>query len=275
VKALVSRHDRCTRGKGARYDRSVGSKNVASMPNAEATDCTWRPSSVRPVISPLRRLFPHSSPARLARRASARSSKPHAAKRPTRIENRARDDVARLKFIRRARELGFTLDQVRGLLRLAAAHGEPADAATPRLFDHLVGLGQQCRRDRQAKRLRRFHINCHLEFRRLLHRQSGRICTPHRIRTFKLSNDPKFADKLRDVVGLYVDLPAHAVVLSVDEKSQIPLPKNMGGGRGAAAAGCHAEQLAVRHPTRSVRATRFGVSLPDEAGVSLPDSGSA
>ena len=44
---------------------------------------------------------------------------------------------------------------------------------------------------------------------------------PHRIRTFKLSNDPKFAEKLRDVVGLYVDPPAHAVVLSVDEKSQI------------------------------------------------------
>src|SRR6266436_3827517 len=45
--------------------------------------------------------------------------------------------------------------------------------------------------------------------------------TPHRIRTFKLSNDPQFAAKLRDVVGLYVDPPAHAVVLSVDEKSQI------------------------------------------------------
>ena len=44
---------------------------------------------------------------------------------------------------------------------------------------------------------------------------------PHRIRTFKLSNDPKFAEKLRDVVGLYVDPPAHAVILSVDEKSQI------------------------------------------------------
>jgi transposase len=44
---------------------------------------------------------------------------------------------------------------------------------------------------------------------------------PHRIRTFKLSNDPEFADKLRDIVGLYVDPPAHAVVLSVDEKSQI------------------------------------------------------
>ena len=39
--------------------------------------------------------------------------------------------------------------------------------------------------------------------------------------TFKLSNDPQFAAKLRDVVGLYVDPPAHAVVLSVDEKSQI------------------------------------------------------
>jgi transposase len=44
---------------------------------------------------------------------------------------------------------------------------------------------------------------------------------PHRMRTFKLSKDPAFADKLRDIVGLYVDPPAHAVVLSVDEKSQI------------------------------------------------------
>jgi transposase len=44
---------------------------------------------------------------------------------------------------------------------------------------------------------------------------------PHRIRTFKLSNDPDFAEKLKDIVGLYVDPPAHAVVLSVDEKSQI------------------------------------------------------
>jgi transposase len=44
---------------------------------------------------------------------------------------------------------------------------------------------------------------------------------PHRMRQFKLSNDPRFAAKVRDVVGLYVDPPAHAVVLSVDEKSQI------------------------------------------------------
>jgi len=44
---------------------------------------------------------------------------------------------------------------------------------------------------------------------------------PHRMRQFKLSNDPQFAAKLHDIVGLYVDPPAHAVVLSIDEKSQI------------------------------------------------------
>jgi transposase len=44
---------------------------------------------------------------------------------------------------------------------------------------------------------------------------------PHRVRQFKLSNDPNFVAKLRDVVGLYIDPPAHAIVLSVDEKSQI------------------------------------------------------
>ena len=41
---------------------------------------------------------------------------------------------------------------------------------------------------------------------------------PHKVKQFKLSNDPKFVEKLRDVVGLYVDPPAHAIVLSFDEK---------------------------------------------------------
>lgn len=44
---------------------------------------------------------------------------------------------------------------------------------------------------------------------------------PHRQETFKLSTDPLFVDKVRDVVGLYVAPPAHAIVLCVDEKSQI------------------------------------------------------
>src|SRR5271163_1306006 len=41
---------------------------------------------------------------------------------------------------------------------------------------------------------------------------------PHRVKQFKLSTDPEFVGKLRAIVGLYVDPPAHAVVLSVDEK---------------------------------------------------------
>jgi transposase len=44
---------------------------------------------------------------------------------------------------------------------------------------------------------------------------------PHRVRQFKLSTDPQFTAKLHDIVGLYIDPPAHAIVLSVDEKSQI------------------------------------------------------
>lgn len=44
---------------------------------------------------------------------------------------------------------------------------------------------------------------------------------PRRVRQFKLSNDPRFVEKLRDVVWLHVDPPAHAIVLSFDEKSQI------------------------------------------------------
>ncbi len=44
---------------------------------------------------------------------------------------------------------------------------------------------------------------------------------PHRVESFKVSNDPHFADKLEAIVGLYLNPPEHALVLSVDEKSQI------------------------------------------------------
>ena len=44
---------------------------------------------------------------------------------------------------------------------------------------------------------------------------------PHLVRRFKLPNDPQFAAKLKEIVGLYVNPPDHAIVLSVDEKSQI------------------------------------------------------
>lgn len=59
---------------------------------------------------------------------------------------------------------------------------------------------------------------------------------PHLIKTFKLSNDKYFVEKLRDVVGLYLNPPEHALVFSVDEKTQIqaldrtqlPLPLRRG-----------------------------------------------
>ena len=44
---------------------------------------------------------------------------------------------------------------------------------------------------------------------------------PHRTETFKLSPDPLLIEKVRDIVGLYINPPEHAIVLSVDEKAQI------------------------------------------------------
>src|ERR1022692_1391322 len=44
---------------------------------------------------------------------------------------------------------------------------------------------------------------------------------PHRVEAFKISNDPAFAEKLEDIVGLYLNPPEHALVLCADEKSQI------------------------------------------------------
>ena len=53
---------------------------------------------------------------------------------------------------------------------------------------------------------------------RIWHRQGLK---PHRIKTFKLSNDPQFAEKLEAVVGLYLNPPDDAMVFCVDEKSQV------------------------------------------------------
>ncbi len=76
--------------------------------------------------------------------------------------------------------------------------------------------------DRQVKNLR-------LALAGTLHKESLRWplarrsheLQPYRVQQFKLSTNPKFVDKLRDVVGLYVDFPARAIVLLFDEKSQI------------------------------------------------------
>lgn len=65
---------------------------------------------------------------------------------------------------------------------------------------------------------------------------------PHRVKAFKVSRDAAFEATIRDVVGLYVNPPDHAVILSVDEKTQIqalsrtqkPLPMASGHPRPAA-----------------------------------------
>ena len=50
---------------------------------------------------------------------------------------------------------------------------------------------------------------------------SARGLKPHRVKTFKLSNDPRFEEKLIDVVGLYLNPPDQAIVLRLDEKSSV------------------------------------------------------
>ncbi len=50
---------------------------------------------------------------------------------------------------------------------------------------------------------------------------SARGLTPHLVKTFTLSNDPRFEEKLIDVVGLYLNPPEHAIVLCMDEKSSV------------------------------------------------------
>ena len=78
----------------------------------------------------------------------------------------------------------------------------------PRPTRRLIGARRRCPRRRGPAPLGAAHLD-------------GHGLQPHRARAFKLSNDPRFAEKLKDVVGLYVDPPAQAVVLDNDQKSQI------------------------------------------------------
>ncbi len=96
---------------------------------------------------------------------------------------------------------------------------------------------------------------------------------PHRSETFKLSNDPLLIEKVRDIVGLYMNPPAHAVVFCVDEKSQIQaldrtqplLPMRPGTGRAA-----DARLQTARHDDAVCRAER----QDGQAGHGVPSSSS-
>ena len=80
---------------------------------------------------------------------------------------------------------------------------------------------------RKPKAATHWQRACHGQGDRPLPRAPSTACSscsalqPHRTRSFKLSTDPFFVEKLRDVVGLYLNPPDKAVVLCVDEKSQI------------------------------------------------------
>ena len=132
-----------------------------------------------------------------------------------------------------AREIGVSLPTVQRWLNryeeegLAGLEdrprpGRPRSSITPELEAEIV------RRTLREKPPRGTHWSTRLmaECMGLHHSQVGRIwrahgLKPHRVRYFKLSTDPRFVEKLRDVVGLYVAPPERAIVFSFDEKSQI------------------------------------------------------
>jgi transposase len=111
------------------------------------------------------------------------------------------------------RPLGAGREQVPAVIRariLAASRtGPPAD----------TGLSHWSSREMAAfiKRTTGVYVSHH--YIATLWQETG--LQPHRQGTFKVSKDPAFAEKVADIVGLYLDPPAGAVVLSVDEKTQV------------------------------------------------------
>ena len=92
----------------------------------------------------------------------------------------------------------------------------------------------------------------------------------HRLETFKLSADPQFVEKVRDIVGLYLNPPDHALVLCLDEKSQVqaldrtrPLLPMRPGIPGPADARLHSawHHLAVCRAERGHRARSSGTVI--------------
>ena len=128
--------------------------------------------------------------------------------------------------------------------------GRPRTSITPEVEAEIV------RRTLEEKPPRGTHWSTRLmaEAAGVHHSQVGRVwhahgLKPHLTRTFKLSTDPEFVEKLRDVVGLYVDPPERAVVFAFDEKSQIQALEPH-------AAGASVEEGPVRHDDARLQAPR-------------------
>ena len=119
----------------------------------------------------------------------------------------------------RARFLEAGLD---GLLKDATRPGRPRTAREPANVEEVVRLTLNetpAGATHWSTRTLAEHLGTNATAVARIWRDHG--LKPHRVKTFKLSNDPHFIEKLEDIVGLYLDPPEHALVLSCDEKTQI------------------------------------------------------
>jgi transposase len=110
--------------------------------------------------------------------------------------------------------------------RLAGLHDAPRSGRTPSLSSHLVNRivhTTQFEKPKDATQwstrsmAKRFGVS-HMTVQRIWREYNLK---PHRMETFKISQDPAFVEKVEDIVGLYLNPPDHALVLCVDEKTQI------------------------------------------------------
>jgi transposase len=111
-------------------------------------------------------------------------------------------------------------------LRLQGLHDEPRPGAPRKITDAQVEQVITLTLESKPKGATHWSTRDMAKQSGLSHSSIGRIwrafgLKPHRSETFQLSNDPLFVEKVRDIVGLYMNPPEHAVVLCVDEKSQV------------------------------------------------------
>jgi transposase len=116
----------------------------------------------------------------------------------------------------------YAQQRLPGILRVAPGRGRKPTARTPERIAEVIRLTQQ------SKPKGRTHWSraTMAEQAGMSDSSVGRIwqqhgLKPHRVETFKISNDPQFESKLVDIIGLYTNPPEHAIVFSVDEKSQV------------------------------------------------------
>jgi len=127
------------------------------------------------------------------------------------------DERAELQPLRMRRKAAQAL-ALRARIALACAEGGQNKEVTAKLGLERGTVGKR-RRGFVKQRVAGLHDEPRSGAPKRIWRAFG--LQPHRLETFKLSTDPNFVAKVRHVVGLYVSPPAHAIVLCVDEKSQI------------------------------------------------------